>query len=169
MSWSRLLACSRCVSIRDTTFFGARTPSAGTFPEGEPEMSRGSSEANTPGWPPPHAPAPRTGCQNTGLAPTTGAESRRAVTHHVVPCVSRGEPPHATSLRRGRRRTTPNSRSHGCPPPNPQPPCSCPVAEAKRRRCGMEIRRRGARVSMGPLLFRAEDWLSVDMTSWSGR
>jgi hypothetical protein len=40
-------------------------------PERASDMSRGSSEANNPGTPPPRTPAPRTGCQNACLAPTT--------------------------------------------------------------------------------------------------
>ena len=72
-------------------------------PEGASDMSRGSSEANTPGTPPPRTPAPRTGCQNAGLAPRSWAESDRAVTDHVFPCGSPCSPLTATSLRMGKR------------------------------------------------------------------
>jgi hypothetical protein len=96
---------------------GPRTTPTNTCPERAPEISRGSSEATPPDHTRTHAPAPQTGCQNAYLAPTTGAESVRAVTHHVVPCGSPTSPPHATSDRMGRRwkHRTPGSAT---PPKN---------------------------------------------------
>jgi hypothetical protein len=82
---------------------GPQTTSVNTCPERASEISRGSSEATPPDHPRIHAPAPRTGCQKAYLAPTTGAESDLAVTHHIVPCGSPGSPPHATCNRMGRR------------------------------------------------------------------
>jgi hypothetical protein len=80
---ARTSVSARCAPIREQPSSGPPTTPAGTCPEGASDMSRGSSEANTPGTPPPRTPSPRTGCQNACLASTRAAESDRTFTHRT--------------------------------------------------------------------------------------
>jgi hypothetical protein len=80
-AWTSVSA--RCALIREQPSFGPPTTSANHALKGLQKLAGGRAKRTPPEHSPPHAPAPRRGCQNAGLAPTTWAESDLTTTRRT--------------------------------------------------------------------------------------